>query len=110
MLQGAGGALSVASVGASQVGVDLALVGLALQVFTMVIFCGLFADYLIRYARSPDGRAVLAATRVRLFFGFMAAAVLLILARCAYRLAELNEGYKGHLVKDEGLFIGLEGV
>ncbi|SPQ24693.1 6e80bec3-ca3f-4ba2-afb5-8579566786a1 [Thermothielavioides terrestris] len=55
-LQAAGGGLSTSSSGSSQVGVDLALVGLGLQVFTMLLFCGLFADYLIRYARSRGRR------------------------------------------------------
>lgn len=94
--------------------------------FTILLFCGFFADFLVRYFRAgvwryegafgapapagggvggqPDG------ARLRLFFGFMVLAVVLILARCAYRLAELNEGYGGELVSDEALFIGLEGV
>jgi hypothetical protein len=92
-------------------------------VFTILLFCGFFGDFLVRYFRAgawryevsfsgsgnetrkqPDG------TRLMLFFGFMVLAVVLILARCAYRLAELNEGYDGELVGDEALFIALEGV
>jgi hypothetical protein len=45
-----------------------------------------------------------------MFFGFMVTAVVITLARCAYRLAELHEGYEGEMVGDEGLFIALEGV
>jgi len=56
-------------------------------------------------ARGAKSRA-----RVKVFFGFMVAAVLLTLVRCAYRLVELREGYQGHLIHEEGLFIGLEGV
>jgi hypothetical protein len=100
------------------------------EVFTIVLFCAFFADYLIRYFRSghwqrlgntdthssdEDPAAstmgmVHSATRLKLFFGFMVLAVILTLVRCAYRLAELHEGYAGELVRDEALFIGLEGV
>ncbi|KAH6847318.1 RTA1 like protein-domain-containing protein [Chaetomium sp. MPI-CAGE-AT-0009] len=126
-LQAAGGALSTSSAGSSALGVNLALAGLSLQVFTMLLFCGLFGDFLVRYFRagasggggseSESGGGVGKldglsgnGTRLKLFFGFMALAVVLILARCAYRLVELNEGYDGELVRDEPLFIGLEGV
>lgn len=100
---------------------DLALAGLSLQVAAMVVFCGLFGDYLVRYRHDvrhehpPDGgprrlaRPSVSAPRMRLFLGFMAAATVLILVRCAYRVAELHQGYSGGLVKEEGLFIGLEG-
>jgi hypothetical protein len=48
---------------------------------------------------------------MRIFFGFVSAAVILILARCAFRCYELSEGYEdSDLITDEGLFIGLEGV
>lgn len=108
--------MSTTSSGASQTGVDLALAGLVLQVVFMLVFCALFADYLIRYHRFSKTSAVGGGggpkftRRLRVFFGFTAAATLLILVRCAYRLAELHEGYGGELVRDEALFIGLEGV
>ncbi|KAK4215380.1 sphingoid long-chain base transporter RSB1 [Rhypophila decipiens] len=127
-LQAAGGGLSTSTSGKSQTGVDLALVGLSFQVFTIVLFCAFFGDYLYRYFRSGvwksniaqsrmlkgsghDGKGRLSPmTRLKLFFGFMVVAILLILARCSYRLAELHEGYRGEMIRDEGLFIGLEGV
>ncbi|EAQ83263.1 hypothetical protein CHGG_09667 [Chaetomium globosum CBS 148.51] len=129
VFQAAGGALSTESAGSSTLGVNLALAGLSLQVFTIVLFCGFFGDFLVRYFRvrkggyevggyevggyegvgdgmgtRPEGR------RLKLFFGFMVLAVVLILVRCAYRLVELKEGYGGELVGNEALFIGLEGV
>lgn len=113
VIQAAGGAMSTTSSGASQTGVDLALAGLVLQVVFMLVFCALFADYLIRYARSsraPAAGGPKFTRRLWVFFGFMGTATLLILVRCAYRLAELHEGYGGELVRDEALFIGLEGV
>ncbi|KAK4154410.1 RTA1 like protein-domain-containing protein [Chaetomidium leptoderma] len=125
ILQAAGGGLSTSSSGQSQVGVDLALAGLSFQVFTILLFCGFFIDYLVRYfgdssshRRGGDGGdnlnrtdTTIDATRLRLFFGFMVLAVLLTLARCAFRLAELHQGWlSGGLIREEGLFIGLEGV
>ncbi|KAI0385579.1 RTA1 like protein-domain-containing protein [Hypomontagnella monticulosa] len=118
IFQAAGGGLSTASSGTSQIGVDMALVGLSLQVASMVIFCGFFADYLTRYFNSVAYKAntgrlvngVKFGTRLKLFYSFMTLAIALILARCAYRLVELREGYRGSLIHNEPLFIGLEGV
>lgn len=108
IFQAVGGALSTASAGSSQIGVDMALVGLSLQVVVMVAFCAFFADYLIRYFRA--GSTERFGTRAKLFFGFMALAIVLILVRCSYRLVELRNGYRGELIRDEPIFIGLEGV
>ncbi|KAI0849302.1 RTA1 like protein-domain-containing protein [Daldinia vernicosa] len=118
IFQAAGGGLSTASSGTSEIGVDMALVGLSLQVAMMVIFCGLFGDYLIRYFRSAQYQADLErnisglgfGARLKVFFSFMTLAIMLILARCTYRLVELRDGYRGELIHDEPLFIGLEGV
>jgi len=74
----------------------------------MTTFICLFADFLIRYLRSAKAEAL--STKTKLFFGFLITSITLTLVRCAFRLAELNQGYSGTLVKEEGLFIGLEGV
>ncbi|KAI5303709.1 hypothetical protein KEM56_007277 [Ascosphaera pollenicola] len=37
-------------------------------------------------------------------------AILTIFMRCCYRVAELSGGWTGHLIHEEGTFIGLEGV
>ncbi|KAF6821035.1 parasitic phase-specific protein psp-1 [Colletotrichum sojae] len=108
-LQAAGGALSTTSRGDSDLGVDLAMAGLVIQVVVLVAFCTLFADYMFRYARSEYSRKL--TRREKFFFGFLALAITLILARCAYRVDELSEGYSDSTkITDEGLFIGLEGV
>ena len=47
------------------------------------------------------------------FRGFLVAltlSTLLIFTRCVYRVAELSEGWDGHLIKIESYFIGLEGA
>ncbi|RMD39375.1 hypothetical protein DV735_g5754, partial [Chaetothyriales sp. CBS 134920] len=110
VVQGAGGILSTSTSGQSQIGVNLALAGLAFQVFTIVVFCGFFIDFLWRYFHSqrPTHRQI--SPRIRVFFALLAFSVLLITIRCVYRLAELHEGYSGTLVRDEPLYIAFEGV
>ena len=115
VLQAAGGALSTQTSGLSQTGINLALAGLSFQVFTLSCFSGLMGDYVIRYYRSEQYVVQKAQDpslrwRQRVFFGFLALATLLTTTRCTYRLAELHEGYSGELVRDESLFIGLEGL
>ncbi|KXJ88949.1 RTA1 like protein-domain-containing protein [Microdochium bolleyi] len=123
VLQAAGGALSTTSAGKSTEGNTLALAGLIFQVVVTFAFSIVFADYLVRYFRSQSRLrqqgagtgAVAAATaddlrRLRIFTAFMSAAILLILARCLYRVEELREGYRGVMMTKESLFIGLEGV
>lgn len=130
ILQGAGGALSAMSSGLSHRGVNIALAGLSLQVITLLVFCGLYIDFLWRNYRSglreagsdasrhhmeqhqedDENRRVALGTRLKLFYGFEVLAVVAILARCAFRVQELSDGYSGPLVSREDLFIGLEGV
>lgn len=109
ILQASGGAISTVSKGVSQIGIDLAMVGLILQVVMMSGFCALFADYMILYRRSGLTRPL--ARKDKMFFGFLMLAIVLILGRCLFRCYELSEGYSdSDLISDEGLFIGLEGV
>lgn len=107
-LQGAGGALSASSSGSSQAGVNIALAGLILQVITLIIFCAIFGDFFFIYARLSKGQVH--GLREKLFVGFLSASVLSTLVRCIFRADELKDGYDGSTVKNEGLFIGLEGV
>ena len=104
--------MSSSSSGNSQVGVDIAIVGLAFQVFTLTVFIALALDYIIRYRRSQriQSREKPVPNSFRIFLGFLILAILCILIRCAYRIDELSNGYSGPLIHDEGLFIGLEGV
>ncbi|KAL7805439.1 RTA1 domain-containing protein [Trichoderma aethiopicum] len=109
ILQAAGGAMSTISSGSSQTGVDIAMAGLALQVAGLFFFSLLFVDYVVRYARKKKSTPL--GQRMRIFFGFLGAAILLIFTRCIYRCYELSKGYvHSDLITDQGLFIGLEGV
>ncbi|KAH6606814.1 rta1 like family [Trichoderma cornu-damae] len=108
VLQATGGALSADSSGPDKTGVNISQAGLSLQVIVLVLFIVAFADYMIRYLRS--GRASSFGWRLTAFFSGLTAATLLILARCAYRVAELKDGYDGSLIQEEAPFIVLEGV
>lgn len=71
---------------------------------------------LLRRSCSPRGSGDSSAadtigTRQKLFFGGLATAVVLILARCSYPVDELSQGYTdSDKITNEPLYIGLEGV
>lgn len=115
-LQAAGGAMSSSSSGddadSGEVGVDISLAGLAFQVATIMTFSCFLIDFIIRYFRSPQGRkaASIVGIRLKIFFSFMFFSMLLTVARSIYRVIELREGYDGDLIRDEPIFIALEGV
>lgn len=110
ILQAAGGAMSTnsGSGGSSSLGVNMSMAGLALQVIVLTAFIGAFADYMIRYLRVHGTSSF--TWRDQTFFAGLTAASFLILARCAYRVAELKDGYDGKLIREEIPFIILEGV
>jgi hypothetical protein len=114
-LQGTGGGMSSSSSGASHVAVDIAIAGLSFQVITLCVFIALSADFAIRArtGRRDSSSKMPLPRRFKVFVTFLSAAIVLILARCGYRIAELKGGYTGpgsELIRDQGLFIALEGV
>lgn len=110
-LQAGGGASSSTSSGTNQAGVNVSLAGLSLQVFTLLVFILLSADYFVRLSRSkPSGWLGGLPGQFKIFIVFLGLAIILIFTRCCYRIGELSEGYRGPLFRDEGLFLGLESV
>ncbi|KAH6998844.1 RTA1 like protein-domain-containing protein [Ilyonectria sp. MPI-CAGE-AT-0026] len=107
ILQAAGGAMSTSD-NSSNLGVDISMAGLILQVIVLAAFIIVFADYMIRYMRS--GHAATFGWRLNAFFGGLSASIILILIRCVFRVVELQDGYDGSLIKHEVPFILLEGV
>jgi hypothetical protein len=102
-------------------GNHIMLAGLCFQVFTLLIFIVLACDFALKTWRriSTLGKEeALDPThdklrRSRRFRGFLVAltfATLCIFTRCVYRVAELSEGWNGHLIKTQRYFIGLEGA
>ncbi|KAK7956574.1 uncharacterized protein PG986_005796 [Apiospora aurea] len=113
-LQSAGAIISAtAEVGSDLVhtGEHISVIGLALQVFSIAVFACLFTDFAVRFFRSPKGAPELNSydTRLRFFMAMILIALILTTARSCYRVAELYQGYTGELMKEEALFIMLEG-
>lgn len=112
VLQAAGGgtsttaAVATNSAAASNSGLGMSLAGLLMQVITLAAFAILAGDYLVRYARAPDSPYM--SRRVKVFLVCMWLAIVFILVRCAYRIAELHGGYTGPLFHEEGKFYVLE--
>ncbi|KAF5024218.1 hypothetical protein F66182_3732 [Fusarium sp. NRRL 66182] len=108
ILQAVGGALSCVATSqhAVQVGEHISLAGLIFQVVTLICFCVLFADYVFKASKSPSRNRL--DRSMKTFLNFLFLATIFILIRCAYRIAELGQGYFSALFRDEGLFIGLE--
>jgi hypothetical protein len=107
-LQGAGGGLSSGT--AHQTGVDLSLAGLSFQVISLVIFSILALDWIRHWRSQPLSEKVVLPRKFKGFAWLLVLAVVLILARCAYRIDELSQGYDGKLFHDQATFIVLEGV
>ncbi|KAL9098774.1 MAG: hypothetical protein Q9163_005623 [Psora crenata] len=107
-----GGALSTETSGDSQPAIDTSIAGLSFQVFTLCVFIALALEYAWRYTRAKDARIDKSQLprNFKIFVTFLSLAIILILVRCIYRIDELSEGYTGPLIRNEGLFIALEGV
>lgn len=127
--------MSSSSAGTSNVATNIAVAGLIFQVITLTVFCLLVADYTWRYrkgTRSDVSKTASTDTSTahasaahdgslaprtktppsfKIFATALALATALILIRCAYRIDELSQGYRGSdKITNQGLFIALEGV
>jgi len=102
-------------------GNNIMIAGLSFQVATLFIFILLSTDFAIKTVRRVKKlghTAALDPRHARLreswaFKGFLTAlafATLCIFTRSVYRVAELSEGWGGHLIKTQKYFIGLEGA
>ncbi|KAB2580334.1 Sphingoid long-chain base transporter RSB1 [Lasiodiplodia theobromae] len=123
LLQAAGGGLASAQSHANKdptTGNNIMIAGLAFQVATLFVFIVLATDFSIRtFTRVRRlGKEALDQRHEQLrnswaFKGFLVAlafATLCIFTRSVYRVAELSEGWTGHLIETQKYFIGLEGA
>jgi hypothetical protein len=123
MLQAAGGGIASAASHSDRdptVGNNIMIAGLSVQVVTLFIFIGLAIDFTLRTMKRHRelGEAALDPTHAKLraswaFKGFLVAlcfATVCIFTRSVYRVAELSEGWTGHLILTQRYFIGLEGA
>ncbi|KAL1609508.1 Mitochondrial import inner membrane translocase subunit Tim17-A [Nothophoma quercina] len=123
VLQALGGGIASAKTHQNEdptVGNNIMIAGLAFQVLTLLIFIILALDFATRTVGRIRklGQDALDPRHAKLrnswqFKGFLVAlslATLCIFTRCVYRVAELSEGWSGHLIKTQRYFIGLEGA
>jgi hypothetical protein len=99
-------------------GNNIMIAGLAFQVATMLLFIFLSADFAWR-AYSCRGELQVTALEhqraqlrrswpFRAFIIALSLSTLLIFTRCVFRVAELSEGWEGHLANTQKYFVGLE--
>lgn len=118
VLQGAGGGLAASSDFGSELqdqGTDVMIAGVVFQVFTLAIFGGLLAEYVIRTYRhrdeiTPEAMTLLRSKKFRCFIFAIILAFCTIFTRCVYRIPELTGGWRSELMREELDFIILEGA
>lgn len=115
ILQGTGGGLASVSSQNDEdpaVGTHIMVAGLSFQVASMALFILLALEYVWRVRRieRDTARLPVSKTKLQLFVGCFSFAVVCIFIRCIYRVIELSEGWDGPLIKNETIFIVLEGV
>lgn len=117
ILQGAGGSISAVATDKTFLdqGVDIMIAGLVSQVFTLMIFAGLCVDFARQVNKHhhllPAARQQLTRSwRLRLVTSAMTFAFLCILTRCAYRVAELSQGWGSELMRKEDDFIIMDSM
>ncbi|KAF2193908.1 sphingoid long-chain base transporter RSB1 [Zopfia rhizophila CBS 207.26] len=118
VLQGAGGGIAATADNGSNmldVGTNLMITGVIFQVVVLVFFGYFLGEYTLRTYRhrdelSSDSLKLFHSTPFRLFIGAIVTAYIGVLARCAYRIPELTDGWRSEIMRNEVEFIVLEGV
>jgi hypothetical protein len=122
LLQGVGGGIAATARDrkGSQSGTNIMIAGLISQVISMVFFFIVWGDFALRVRRNKMSGALsrtqpplyefLRSTKGFQFFQWsLFIATILIFVRCIYRVAELWDGFSGHLANDEATFMIFEG-
>jgi hypothetical protein len=125
LLQAAGGGIASAAshTGKSPtLGNNIMIAGLTFQVLTLLIFMVLCIDFAVRTRKRYTSLGASALDQNPLFIkmrsswqfkGFLITltlATICIFWRSVYRVVELGEGWTGHLIRQQWLFVGFEGV
>jgi hypothetical protein len=118
VLQGAGGGIAATADDGSDlqdIGSNLMVAGVVLQVVVLSCFGALLVEYTVRTYRRRDQLSAAALTlfhktSFRCFIFAIIIGFLGIFIRCIYRIPELTGGWGSELMRDETDFIVLEGV
>ena len=114
-LQGAGGGIASAATKPSTMtlGNRLVLVGLVLQIVSLLLFATMCAEFAFRVRKHAAERDLAyselrTSSRFRGFLWGLAVAFITIFTRCVYRVIELGGGWNNKLMREETTFIILE--
>ncbi|KAI4110768.1 MAG: hypothetical protein LQ339_001044 [Xanthoria mediterranea] len=123
VLQALGGGMASAASHSNknpETGNHIMVAGLAFQVFTLLVFMLLCADFAVRTvvrsnrmgdaALDPTHATLRRSMKFRAFLVALTLSTICIFIRSVYRVVELGEGWDGALIKNQTLFIVLEGV
>ncbi|KAI4200904.1 MAG: hypothetical protein LQ350_003590 [Teloschistes chrysophthalmus] len=123
VLQALGGGMASAASHSNKspdTGDHIMVTGLAFQVFTLLVFMILCTDFAVRTfkrmnrmgeaALDPTHKTLRGSMKFRLFLVALALSTICIFIRSVFRVVELGEGWNGALIKNQTLFIVLEGV
>lgn len=117
VLQGSGGGIAATAdtQNMQDVGNNLMMAGIVWQVFTLLVFGVIVADYVYRAwcqrnSWSQDTVNLVNSLQFKLFSAAMFLAFLTIFTRCVYRIAEMANGWANSIMQDEAGFIVLDGV
>ena len=124
VLQATGGGMASAATHSNRsptAGNNIMIAGLAFQVATLFVFILLSLDFAWRTwtrmrslgateALDQKHAALRRSFKFQAFLVALSFATLCIFTRSVYRVAELSQGWQGHLIKTQKYFIGLEGA
>ncbi len=118
ILQGSGGGIAATAKGGStmqKTGNNLMMAGIVWQVFTLIVFGILVADYFIRARANrtrfePAAIKLLNNQRFKLFVAGLCLAYLTIFIRCVFRIGEMAKGWANPIMQSEPDFIALDSV
>ena len=116
-LQGVGGGISAVAEKQKllDAGVDILIVGLSMQILTLLVFFGLCFEFALRCMRRPDKvnqgcEELLRTRRFLVFLGALMLAFLCTFTRCCYRVAELSGGWANEIMRNESHFVILDSM
>ncbi|KAJ7682609.1 RTA1-domain-containing protein [Mycena polygramma] len=115
LVQAAGGSVSISSdtLNLAKIGSNIFLAGLVMQLASFLTFTCIFGVFMHRvHMREPEVWAMHSGKKWhqdwRALAGAMTFSFVGILIRSGYRVAELSQGYVGHLATTESYFYGLD--
>jgi hypothetical protein len=116
LLQAVGGAIASGATtqSSTQLGINIMLAGLSVQVASLALFACLCGEFALRLYQNPQSwgpkhETLYSSKLFKAFLVGLSVATLTIFIRSTFRVAELSGGFKGPLANNEISFMILEG-